>query len=383
MERSSGPKAGLRHTISSDLLQAAVEATRTAIIITDCAVKDDPIIYANQAFTDLTGYSAKEVLGKNCRFLQGNETDPEDIEKISQAVKARKPLQITVKNYKKDGTPFWNDLIMSPVKDKKGNITHLVGLQLDVTDRINYQEELEKSRRDLASSNKELEQFTFAASHDLQEPLRMVVSYLQLISKRYQGKLDEDADTFINFAVEGAQRMQVLVNDLLLLSRVRTKAKPFRPVDMQEVLDDVLFALQLSIADNKVTLTHDELPSVPADRTQMTQLLQNLISNAIKYKAPGRDPKIHVGVSNDKGNYTFYVKDNGIGIEPEYHERIFGVFQRLHTREEYPGNGVGLAICNKIVERHGGRLYIESVPGEGSVFYFSLPKKRKDTKSGK
>ncbi|HUP26198.1 MAG TPA: ATP-binding protein, partial [Candidatus Limnocylindrales bacterium] len=311
------------------------------------------------------------------------ETDPKDIAEINKAFKARKPLQITVKNYKKDGTMFWNDLILSPVNNKRGEVTHFIGLRLDVTERIKYQEELEQSQHELASSNKELEQFTYAASHDLQEPLRMVVSYLQLISKRYQGKLDEDADTFINFAVEGAQRMQVLVNDLLLLSRVRTKAKPFKMVNMQQVLDDVLFALQLSITENRVKVTNDNLPSIPADRTQMTQLLQNLIGNAIKYKAPGRDPKIHIGFKDENGNYTFCVKDNGIGIEPAYYERIFGVFQRLHTRQEYEGNGVGLAICHKIVERHDGKIYVESAPGKGSTFYFSLPKKRKDVSSGK
>lgn len=363
--------------ISPETLWKAIESTRSAFIITDCSKPDDPVIYANQAFCDLTGYSQDEIIGRNCRFLQGRDTSERTIARIRDAVKAGEHIQVRIRNYRKDGTPFWNDLIMSPVRDAGGKLTHFVGCQLDVTDRVSFEERLQKATRRLAQSNRELEQFTYAASHDLQEPLRMVSSYLQLIRERYEHKLDEDGDIFIGYAVEGAHRMQELVNDLLMLSRVRTAARELRYEDMDKILEVVLANMQITISESHAVVTHDALPRIEVDRTQMTQLLQNLISNALKYRSPDKEPVVHIGVQKGRGNYTFSVSDNGIGIEPVYFERIFGMFQRLHTRSEFPGTGVGLAICSKIVERHGGRIWVESVPGEGSVFYFSLPVKQK------
>jgi PAS domain S-box-containing protein len=273
---------------------------------------------------------------------------------------------------------FWDvpdNKITKPQKTYLGTL----GVARDITERKRAEEELKQTMAELARSNQELEQFAYIASHDLQEPLRMVASYVQLLARRYQGRLDADADEFITYAVDGATRMQALINDLLAYSRVGTRGKPFEPTDCEAVLDQALANLQMAIQDNDAVVTHDPLPTVMADATQLTQLFQNLIGNAIKFRGE-QPPRVHISahrqsaIENRKSDeWAFSVRDNGIGIDPEYHERIFLIFQRLHTREEYPGTGIGLAVCKKIVERHGGRIWVESQPGKGSTFYFTIP----------
>ncbi|MCX5892112.1 MAG: ATP-binding protein, partial [Deltaproteobacteria bacterium] len=230
--------------------------------------------------------------------------------------------------------------------------------------------------QDLARSNGELEQFAYVASHDLQEPLRMVASFTQLLAKRYQGKLDQNADEFIAFAVDGATRMQQLINDLLAYSRVGTRGKPPAPTDLTEVLNNALANLHEAIKESGAVVTHDPLPVVSGDQVQLTQLFQNLLANAIKFRS-GETPRIHVSVQVREGNWLLSVQDNGIGVAPEHQERIFAIFQRLHGRGDYPGTGIGLAICKKIVERHGGRIWMESAPGRGAIFYFNIPGREK------
>lgn len=232
---------------------------------------------------------------------------------------------------------------------------------------------LEASTRELQRSNEELEQFAYVASHDLQEPLRMVSSYLQLLSRRYEGKLDADADLFIEYAVDGALRMKVLINDLLTYSRVGTRGREFKPTKSQTVLDQTLAMLQLAIQENQATISCDALPTVLADSGQLGQLFQNLIGNALKFHSD-EPVMIHIGAESQNGEWLFSVKDNGIGMDPKYKDRIFAIFQRLHTREEYSGTGIGLAVCKKIVERHNGRIWVESEPGKGSTFFFTMPK---------
>lgn len=257
------------------------------------------------------------------------------------------------------------------VKDEQGRVTHYVFEFSDISERKRALAELAGRTEELARSNKELEQFAYVASHDLQEPLRMVASYTQLLARRYQGKLDADADEFIHYAVDGATRMQALINDLLAYSRVGTRVRPMAAIASRVALEKALDNLKLAIEQSGAEISHDALPEVTGDLTQLTQLFQNLVGNAIKYRGTA-PPRIHVSAVPDGTVWRFSVRDNGMGFAPEFAERIFQIFQRLHTKEEYPGTGIGLAIAKKIVERHGGRIWAESEPGRGATFYFSM-----------
>lgn len=238
--------------------------------------------------------------------------------------------------------------------------------------------ELAERTSELERSNEELEQFAYIASHDLQEPLRMISSYTQLLAKRYKDKLDEDATEFINYAVDGANRMQVLINDLLSYSRVGTKGDEFSHVDLNGVLEAVKANLKGVIEESGAVIKYSKLPTVRADKSQMTQLFQNLIGNAIKFRREGVKAEIEISAKKEGNLFRFVVKDNGIGIDKKYLDRIFVIFQRLHTKEEFPGTGIGLAICKKIVERHGGEISVESAEGKGSDFIFTLQGKGRE-----
>ncbi len=262
--------------------------------------------------------------------------------------------------------------IKFPLLDALGIPYAVCGISTDITERKRSEKALARQTEELARSNEELERFAYVASHDLQEPLRMVVSYLQLLERRYQGQLDATANEFIGYAVDGASRMQTLIRDLLSYSRVGTRTQAFALTDSAAMVDKAIANLQMAIAESSAIITHDPLPEVMVDASQFAQLFQNLMGNAIKFHGE-QPPQIHVSAERIADGWQFSVRDNGIGIEPEYTERIFVIFQRLHRRADYPGTGIGLAICKKIVERHGGRLWIESELGQGSVFYFTIP----------
>jgi two-component system sensor histidine kinase/response regulator len=255
-------------------------------------------------------------------------------------------------------------------------------MELEAAERALQERTQELAHRveELARSNAELERFAYVASHDLKEPLRMVTSYTKLLAKRYKGRLDADADEFINYAVDGASRMEQLIQDLLLYSRVGIQELFFKPIDCELVLRRALANLQTATEETGAVITHDPLPTINADDTQLVQVFQNLVSNAIKFRGDAA-PRIHLSAKKEPKEWVFLVQDNGIGIEPQYSERIFVIFQRLHDRGEYPGNGVGLAICKKVVENQGGRIWLESQLGKGTTFYFTIPHRRGDRRS--
>jgi light-regulated signal transduction histidine kinase (bacteriophytochrome) len=247
-------------------------------------------------------------------------------------------------------------------------------LNREMAVRKQAEEALHLIAKDLERSNKDLEQFAYVASHDLQEPLRAVGGFMGMLKNQYYDKLDDQAREYIDFSVDGAERMQGLIEGLLAFSRVGTRGGEFASVNLTNALDGALVNLKTLITESNAVVTSDTLPVVRADLMQMTQLLQNMVANAVKFHGP-RHPEIHVGAQHKEGAWEIYVRDNGIGIESQYFERIFMIFQRLHTRTQYKGTGIGLAVCKKIVERHGGKIWVESVPGEGSTFYFTIPDK--------
>ncbi|MEJ5199809.1 MAG: ATP-binding protein, partial [Anaerolineae bacterium] len=279
---------------------------------------------------------------------------------------------------RKNGEIIWTEQRNVPIYDAQGNLVAIEGIARDITERKRAEVALHDTLAELRRSNADLEQFAHVASHDLQEPLRMVIGFLDLLAERYRGRLDRDAEEFIGFAVDGARRMQNLINALLDYARVSTRGQERRPVDANRALEEALWNLDRAIAEAGATVTHDPLPAVLADPTQLMQLFQNLIGNAIKFRR-AEPPVVHISAQpmicpeTRIAMWEFQVRDNGIGIAAEDIGRIFGLFERLHTRQEYPGEGIGLAMCKKIVERHGGRIWVESVPGQGSTFHFTLP----------
>jgi PAS domain S-box-containing protein len=335
--------------------------------ITDSAAA---INACNPEFLRMWGYATQElVIGQRVDSFLAN---PEEAGVIIEALGKEGLWKGEYLAKRADGTTFITRAFISSLLDNEGKLLGFQATNLDVTDQKLAEERLRKTLDDLARSNAELERFAYVASHDLQEPLRMVTSYLQLLERRYKDKLDGDALEFINYAVDGSNRMKTLISDLLAYSRVGTRGKEFALTDCEEVIARVLNNLEISIKENKAKVTHDPLPQVLADDTQLESLFQNLIGNAIKFHGE-KSPRIHMGVKKDGKNWVFSVSDNGIGIDPQYFERIFIIFQRLHNREDYPGTGIGLAISKRIVERHGGRMWIESQPGKGSTFFFTLP----------
>ena len=250
-------------------------------------------------------------------------------------------------------------------------------MEKEISARKQGEEELKQTMAQLSRSNKDLEEMAYVASHDLQEPLRMVSSYTQLLERRYRGKLDADAIEFIGYAVDGAKRMQTLINDLLSYSRVTSKGKPFERTDCSAIFEQAISNLAAAITDSGAVVTQGTLPTLNADASQLASVFQNLMGNGIKFHG-GQAPRIHVSAVQQGDEWIFSVSDNGIGIEPEFAERIFVIFQRLHNKAEYPGTGIGLAICKKVVERHGGRIWLESQPGKGTTFYFTMPDQRQE-----
>jgi PAS domain S-box-containing protein len=330
------------------------------------------VVYLSRKAEEYTGVPVAEFLGKTNREVGMPESLCDLWEgAITDVFRTGVPRDIEFAFPSSGGARAFL-LRLAPETDPYGAVRHVLGVSTDITERKRAEEELRATVAELARSNKELERFAYVASHDLQEPLRMVSSFVGLLKDRYGSVLDEHADEYIGFAVEGAARMKQLLDDLLLYSRVG-RGQTKRPIGTADCLATALANLRLAIAESDAVITHGDLPTVQADPTQLAQLLQNLIGNAIKFRRGGVRPEVHVEAEQDDDQWTFRVRDNGIGIAQEQYGRIFEIFQRLHTREKYPGTGIGLAICKKIVERHGGRTWLESKVGEGTTFFFTIP----------
>ena len=326
------------------------------------------------AVEKITGYTADEIRDLTCwRPLVVEDDIPlfdHNVTGLTPGEWARSEIRIR----KRDGGIIWLASFAQCFTDQHRPAYHRIyGGCRDITERKRADAALVRKSEDLARSNADLVQFAYVASHDLQEPLRTITRFVQLLEKRYQGKLDSDADEFIGFIVGGTKRMQQLINDLLTYSRVNTRRAPLSPMKIEDALHSALQNLRYVLDESRGSVTFEEMPSIVADEQQMTQLFQNLIGNALKFQVE-EAPRVEISAALKGNEWVFSVRDNGIGIDPKYKDRIFEIFQRLHTREEYPGTGIGLAIAKKIVERHAGRIWVESEPGKGSTFYFTIPR---------
>lgn len=331
------------------------------------------VLRVNQATCVMLGYTEEELL--RMRVSDINPSFPADIWPAHwEELRENRHMHFESSVRHKDGHLLPVEIILNflQFEGREYNVAFVT----DITERRRAEEHLAQQTAELSRSNNELEQFAYVASHDLQEPLRMVSSYCGLLARRYQGKLDKDADDFIHFAVDGATRMKNLIDSLLLYSRVGRRGKPFVPINSTDNAQAALANLAMAVEEAGATVTFGRLPVVYADAVQLTQVFQNLIGNALKFRG-AELPRVHISAccesaGHDPSQWVFSVQDNGIGFEQEFSERVFVIFQRLHTREQYPGNGMGLAITKKIVERHGGRIWVKSAPGAGTTFYFTL-----------
>jgi PAS domain S-box-containing protein len=329
--------------------------------------------YFNKSWLDFRGRKLEEEIGTG--WFQGvHPDDTKAFNDIGHLLKNNINYSIEYRLKRHDGQYRYILEIGTPRFLHDGSFGGYMGSCLDITEMKMAQVELANQTKELQRSNEELEQFAYVASHDLQEPLRMISSYVQLISKRIESGKTEGLGEYMTFAVDGVNRIQALINDLLQYSRVNRKGNPFTPVDMNEVMKIVTAHLMNRISETGAEVTYDSMPTLNGDSFQLIRLIQNLVENAIKFKFPDRVPKVHVS-AEDRGDYwKFSVKDNGIGIDNKFYSRIFVIFQRLHARGEYEGTGIGLAVCKKIVERHGGDIWVESEQDKGSTFFFTIKK---------
>ncbi len=358
------------------------EAQRNALNNTALVSETDlegKIVYVNDPFVKISKYTEKELLGQDHRIINSGYHPHSFFENLWSTISQGKVWKGEIRNRAKDGALYWVDTAIGPILDDEHKVMGYISIRFIITDRKQLEKSLKESNQELDQqaqrlkiSNEELEQFAYVASHDLQEPLRMVNSYVKLLEEEYKGKLDKEADKYIHYAIDGAERMMLLINDLLAFSRVGSQRKEVKKTDCSLILEELFQDLKLVIQENKASITHDPLPTIMSDELQVRQLFQNLIGNAIKFKGDKR-PEIHVGVERENNEWKFSVRDNGIGIDLKQSDRIFVIFQRLHSRDKYPGTGIGLAISKKIVERHNGRIWIESKLGQGTTFFFTIP----------
>ncbi len=362
--------------MAEDALRESEQRFRTALNsisqLAWIAQADGYIFWYNDRWYEYTGATAAQMEGWGWQSVHDPEALPEVMERWTRSIATGERFEMEFPLRGRDGT-FRQFLTLAvPLRNQAGQVVQWFGTNTDISAQKVVEAELAHRAAELARSNSDLEQFAYVASHDLQEPLRAVGGCVQLLKRRYEGRLDERADELIGHAVDGAIRMQKLIDDLLAFSRVGTRPGQRQATDSGGALMSALSNLSGLLRETNATITNDPMPMVATDPTQLVSLFQNLIGNALKFRGTNT-PHIHVGAARDGQRWEFSVRDNGLGIEPQYFERIFGIFQRLHTRAEYPGTGMGLAMCKRIVEQQGGRIWVESTPGAGSIFHFTLP----------
>ena len=361
-------------TISNELFQGLFESAPDAVIVVN---REGKIVRVNALVRKMFGYDRGDLIHQPIEVLIPQRFKGRHVEhRLGYVASPRvRPMGTGLDLYakRKDGTEFPVDITLGPLRTNDGEV--VLCTVRDITERKKTEAALARHAQELARSNAELEQFAYVASHDLQEPLRMISSFTQLIERRYRDKLDNDANDFINYAVNGANKLQTMINDLLEFSRVGTRGKSFEATDTHSALGQAMANLGAVIEESGAVITNDELPTVVADSAQLVRLFQNLIGNAMKFRSE-HQPLIHISAKEKPSEWQFSVRDNGIGIASEYHKRIFVIFQRLSGKEEHGGTGIGLAICKRIVERHGGKIWVESGDGKGSTFYFTIPKRQ-------
>lgn len=361
------------------LVQSEIRYRRLHETMWDAFVQTDmagQITDVNPAFTQLIGLTKDQLISKLEPDITPSKWHGLSTKIIAEQVIPKGHSEVYEKEYTRaDGSTFAAEMRTFLIIDKERHPLGMWSIVRDVTQRKNIEKERERAIIALKQSNEDLKQFAYVASHDLQEPLRMVASYTQLLAERYDQQLDEKGQKFIRYAVDGASRMQALIRDLLAFSRVETHTGSFEAVDSHSALGTAIANLKKTIDESGALVTNEDLPKVLADQLQLTQVFQNLVANSIKFQKPSTTPRIHICAQRQNMHWRFSVEDNGIGIEPKYEAKVFEVFQRLHTRLEFPGTGIGLALCKRIINRHHGRIWFESSPGRGTTFYFTLPGK--------
>ena len=346
------------------MLSIVVDQSPVSVVVTS---PDGIIEYVNAHFTVATGYGAEEVIGENPRILSSGETPPETYQTLWATITAGRRWTGELRNRRKDGELRWEEVIIAPVFIDEGRLVYYVAIKEDVTERRLLQDRL-------SQTNSELEQFAYVVSHDLRQPLRMVNNYLQLTERRLKDTLDDDTRQFMAFARDGAVRMDHLILDLLEYSRIGRGSSADEAASVAYAAEDAVQNLGVAISEAKAeVIIAPDLPTIRGNLSDLVRLFQNLIGNAVKYRTPDRPPVVSVTCRRAGNAWIVSVRDNGIGIPADQRDRVFGVFQRLHTTEQYEGTGIGLAVCRKIVEHHGGHIWVEPVEGPGTDFRFSLP----------
>jgi PAS domain S-box-containing protein len=367
-------KASQQLADSEKRYRQIVETAQEGIWLID---ENDYTVFVNRKMCEMLGYSQEEIIGKPNYFFKHESEKVNAVELIERRKKGISE-QYETRYITKSGKCLWVSVSANPVFDDKGNYKGALGMLTDISQRKLQEELLRKSEvdleiknRELATKNTELEQFAYIASHDLQEPLRTVTSFTDLFKKQYKDKIDDMGQKYLYFIQQGTERMKTLITDLLDYSRIG-RGKEVKPVDCNEIINTVIADLHTAIEESKVEIKTEKLPVISGYKTEVKQLFQNLVVNAIKFRKKEVSPKIYISSEPINGGWEFKVQDNGIGIDEQFSERIFAIFQRLHTRNEYEGSGIGLSHCKKIVELHGGKIWVKSKPGEGSTFHFTI-----------